>query len=70
MANTTIDTTSQAYIRRHEDFVAIVSFWRPYLIQYFKETPERQQAFRDNIVFFDDLLRFVEAVNNAEEENL
>jgi hypothetical protein len=70
MANTSINTQSQAYQDYHADFTAIVQFWKPYLIQYFKETPERQQAFRDNIVFFDDLLKFVEAVNDQQEQNL
>ena len=67
MANTSINTTSQAYQDYHQAFQDIVVFWRPYLVQYFKETPERQQAFRDNIVFFDDLLRFVEKVNEQDE---
>ena len=70
MANTSINTQSQVYIDKHAEFISIVQFWKPYLIQYFKETPERQQAFRDNIGFFDDVLRFVEAVNKQEEENL
>ena len=70
MANTSINTQSQAYQDRQADFTAIVQFWKPYLIQYFKETPERQQAFRNNITFFDDILRFVEAVNDQEEANL
>ena len=67
MANTSINTTSQAYTKNHQAFKDIVAFWRPYLVQYFKETPERQQAFRENVVFFDDILRFVEKVNEQDE---
>ena len=67
MANTSINTTSQAYQKRRDDFTAIVEFWRPYLVQYFKETPERQQAFRSNVEFLDALLRFVEKVNERDE---
>jgi hypothetical protein len=70
MANVTVDTTLPAYQNRHADFGVITAFWRPYLVEYFKHTPEQRAAWRANDPFLDDLLTFVKAVVDEREESL
>lgn len=70
MADVTVNTQSVAYQNRRTQFQQIVSFWRPLLIAYFKSDKELRAAWRENDPFLNDLLRFTEAVNRFDSENL
>lgn len=70
MPNVTIDTTVQAYTRRHTDFQSIVTFWKPYLIDYLKMNKEQRAAWRAADPFLNDILRFIEKFNAFEADQL
>lgn len=70
MANITVNTQSAAYQNRHADFIAIVQFWRPLLKEYFRTPAPQAALWRAADPFLNDLLRFCEAVDRFQEDNL
>jgi hypothetical protein len=70
MANVNVNTQSAGYITQHANFVAIVTFWKPLLIEFFKLDRDQRQAWRQNDPFLNDILRFVQAVVEEREDNL
>lgn len=70
MANINIDTSAPAYTTRFTQYNEIMQFWKPNLIEYFKMTPEQQQAWRDNDPFLNRILTVTEAITNLQEDQI
>ena len=70
MANINIDTSAPAYTTRFTQYNEIMQFWKPNLIEYFKMTPEQQQAWRDSDPFLNRILTVTEAITNLQEDQI
>lgn len=68
MSIVSVNTNAAVYTTRRDQFRTIVQFWGPILKQYFRQRPAVQEAWREQDPFLDDLLRFVDRVNEEDEE--
>ena len=70
MANQNIDTTTPQYQVRLTQIREIKSFYGPQIVAYLKESPERQQAWRQSDPILWELLDIWHRIENLTEEPL
>jgi hypothetical protein len=70
MGNVNIDTTAPGYQNRLTQYNEIMQFWKPNLIEYFKMTPEQQEAWRAADPFLDRILKVTAAITNLQEQDI
>lgn len=70
MANINIDTTAAGYQNRLTQYNDIMAFWKPNLIEFFKMSPEQQQAWRQADPFLDRILKVSKSISDLRDDNL
>jgi hypothetical protein len=70
MANITINTQSAGYQNMLAEYNTIMTFWKPYIQDFFTLDQQQRQDWRAADPFLDRILTVTKAIVDEREENL